>query len=419
VRRPIAVAALALALVAAGGVAAWLTHGSKDHVSGAAATVPDSRTTPKDRNEPARRELVSWPTYGRDNARTHAAPFSLRPPFRRLWAVYGDSSFIEFAPIVVGAELLFGTDHGRVAAVRTDDGRVIWNREFGHCIAASLAATGKTVLVAAMGPPPCDRGQGELIAIDERTGRTRWRFVAGPIESSPLVVDNHVIVGSWDGKLYSLDVHTGRVSWSFATGGAVKGGPALSGHTVYFASYDGHVYAVDARTGRLRWRDEMPAGSAFYATPTLAYGRVYVGATDGTVYALAAGSGRQLWARSLGSFVYSPAAVAGGRVYIGSYDHRLYALAPDTGLVLWSFDSRGPVSGAPTVLGRLVYFSSCGSCSDYESNPRARRTYAVDGRTGRLVWSFSDGEYSPVVSDGVHLFLTGYDTVYALASRAN
>jgi hypothetical protein len=69
------------------------------------------------------------------------------------------------------------------------------------------------------------------------------------------------------------------------------------------------------------------------------------------------------------------------------------------------------------VLGRLVYFSSCGSCSSYESNREARRTFAVDSVTGGLAWTFPDGEYSPVVSDGLRVYLTGYTAVYGLAPR--
>jgi hypothetical protein len=69
------------------------------------------------------------------------------------------------------------------------------------------------------------------------------------------------------------------------------------------------------------------------------------------------------------------------------------------------------------VLGRLVYFSSCGSCSSYESNPDARRTFAVDAVSGALEWSFPDGEYSPVVSDGVRVYLTGYTALYGLVPR--
>jgi outer membrane protein assembly factor BamB len=113
--------------------------------------------------------------------------------------------------------------------------------------------------------------------------------------------------------------------------------------------------------------------------------------------------------------VYSPAALAGGLAYIGSYDHRLYALSQATGRVRWTFDAHAPISGAPTVLDGLVYFSTCGSCSQFESNPKARRTFAVDARTGRLAWRFRDGEYSPVIADRDRLYLTGYTTLYGLA----
>jgi outer membrane protein assembly factor BamB len=69
------------------------------------------------------------------------------------------------------------------------------------------------------------------------------------------------------------------------------------------------------------------------------------------------------------------------------------------------------------VLGDLVYFSTCGSCSSFESNPRARRTFAVDVRTGRLAWRFPDGEYSPVIADRERLYLTGFTSLYGLVPR--
>ena len=52
-----------------------------------------------------------------------------------------------------------------------------------------------------------------------------------------------------------------------------------------------------------------------------------------------------------------------------------------------------------------------------ESNPRARRTFALDVRTGRVVWRFADGEYSPVIADRERLYLTGYTSLYGLVPR--
>ena len=392
--------------MAGGSLGAWLLSRQQE-------PAPSGRSTS---TVSARRATVhDWPTYGRTPTRLHSATYRLRPPYRRVWAVFGDTSFIEFPPVVASGRLYFGTDRGRTVAVRAGDGAVLWQRLLGHCIAASPAVRGRRVVFTTMGlgPPPCNRGAGQVIALDSRNGRILWRFVTTPVESSPLVVAGLVVVGARDGVVYALDARTGRVAWRYRTRAAVKGSAAAAGGTVYIASYDGHVYALAAGTGRLRWR-AGPGTGAFYATPAVVGGTVFIAGTDGTVYALDAATGRGRWTRRLPSFVYSSAAVAAGRIYVGSYDHRLYALDASTGATLWSYAGRGPVSGAPTVLGGLVYFSTCGSCSRFESDPTARRTYAVDARSGRLVWSFPDGEYSPAVSDGRRLYLTGYTTVYAL-----
>ena len=36
-------------------------------------------------------------------------------------------------------------------------------------------------------------------------------------------------------------------------------------------------------------------------------------------------------------------------------------------------------------------------------------TYALDARTGKLVWTFPDGQYSPLVADEERVYLVGRD----------
>ena len=69
----------------------------------------------------------------------------------------------------------------------------------------------------------------------------------------------------------------------------------------------------------------------------------------------------------------------------------------------WQFDAHGPISGSPTVIRGVVYFATL-----------ERKTFALDARSGRLLWTFPDGKYSPVVSDGRRLYLVGYTRLYAL-----
>jgi outer membrane protein assembly factor BamB len=301
-------------------------------------------------------------------------------------------------------------------AVAAESGRVVWQRGFGSCIAASPAVAGRLVYVALMGPQPCtEDGGGAVVALDSASGRIRWRASVGVVESSPLVVRRTVYVGSWDHNVYALDARTGNIRWRFETGDRVKAGSALAHATLYVGSYDGRMYALDERTGALRWSSE---GGNFYATPAVAYGKVYAGATNGVIYAYDVEDGRLAWSAPTGSFVYAAAAVWGNTVYVGSYDHTFYAFDAQTGSRRWSRDVGHPISGASTVLDGLVYFSTCGSCSQYESDPEARHSYAVDARTGRFVWSFPDGEYSPVVSDGRRIYLMGFTTLYGLAAKS-
>jgi outer membrane protein assembly factor BamB len=401
------VAAVLLAGAAALAVLLTRGHGHAPEAPAPPAATRAHRPRPKPR--------FSWPVYGFDPARTHAAPLRLRPPFRKLWTVHGDWSLIEFPPVLEAGRLFLGTNHGLVLAVEARSGRIAWHRQFAGCVAASPAVGNGVVYVGFMDPPPC-RGTSPtfLAALDTRTGRTIWRFRAGVVETPPLLVNGRVYFGSWDHRIYALDARTGRLAWSFATGDRVKGGVAFARRTIFAGSYDGRLYALDAQSGQLRWTAGGGALGGLYATASVANGRVFVGSTSGRVYAFSSATGRPLWSKATGSFVYSPAALAGGTAYVGSYDHRLYALSQATGAVRWTFDAGAPISGAPTVLGGLVYFSTCGSCSQYESNPRARLTVDVDARTGRLVWRFPDGEYSPVIADRERLYLTGFTSLYGL-----
>jgi outer membrane protein assembly factor BamB len=416
-RRLVPIAAALLVGVAAAALLLTRGHGKHAEAPPAQPQPPPAQTQPQ-KHQPAPRAPFSWPVYGFDAARTHLAPLPLRPPFRILWRTFTDSSFIEFPPVLARGRLFLGTNHGLVLGVDARSGRIAWHRQFAGCVAASPAVGNGIVYVGFMDPPPCKGTDPSfLAALDARNGRTLWRFRAGVIESPPLLVANRVFFGSWDHRVYSLDARTGRPLWSFSTGDRVKSGVAYARGTIVAGSYDGYLYALDARSGRLRWTAGGGGLGGLYATPSVADGRVLVGSTDGRVYAFSLADGTELWSARTGSYVYSPAALAGATAYVGSYDHRLYALSQATGRIRWTFDAGAPISGAPTVLGGLVYFSTCGSCSSYESNPRARRTFAVDARSGRLVWRFPDGEYSPVIADRERLYLAGFTILYGLAPR--
>ena len=409
-RRRLAITfAVLLALAAGLGAAWWWNERQTEDVRGSAETefVETQRPGTTRPEEEVREE--PWPTYGFDVARTRFAPhFEHRPPYRKVWTLRA-GALIEFPPVIAYGRLYFGTIHGDFFAADSETGKIVWKKPFRRFSAASPTVGDDVVYHALMNARHQEREEapGFLVAMDAETGRELWRFKAGVIESSPLLVDRVLYFGTFDDKLYALDARTHRVRWTYKTGDNVKGGPAFSRGTVYFGSYDGKVYAVDARTGKLRWESEAQGGlrgaGNFYATPAVAYGRVFIGNTDGKVYAFGARTGKLIWSKSTGGYVYSSAAVWNKTVYVGSYDRRLYALDAATGDVRWSFRANERISGPATVLAGVVYFATLG-----------RRTYALDGRTGKRLWTFSDGEYAAIVADEKRAYLPGERRIYGL-----
>jgi outer membrane protein assembly factor BamB len=374
----------------------------------------------------------SWPTYGFDPQRTHLADSSwrLRPPFKGLWK-RSLGTDIELPPAIAYGTLFVVQQKGRFFALDARSGRVRWAKNFARCAAATPAVDNGIVYGAFMQPFPCGGhppgAPGFVIAWDAKTGKQLWRFDAGAVESSPVVVGRTLYFGSKDGRLYALQLRgrkRPRVRWTFTADDEIVAAPVYHGGKVYTATSNGSVYAIDARNGREVWHatsfSRFGGREYFYATPAVAYGRVFAPNADGTVYAYGASSGRLLWARRVGTYVYTAPAVWRRTVFVGTWDGYFVALDAATGRERWRFDAPATISGAPTVLSGLVYFSTCGRCGiggsrRVELGPR--RTFALNARNGDVVWRFFDGKYSPVVSDGRRIYLAGKHKLYALIPR--
>jgi outer membrane protein assembly factor BamB len=432
-RWPVIVVAVG-ALGAGTALGAWAWHEDRSRTVRGSATVEFVNKLRPHPQGPKPSPLVEepWPTYGYDPQRTHLAPLAwrLRPPYYGLWK-FAAKSDIEFPPAVAYGNLFIPQQKGNFYVVKARNGKRVWVRHLNHCIASSPTIHDGVVYQAFMDSKPCGAheagARGFVLALDADSGHLLWRFDAGVVESSPLLVGNTLYFGSWDHKLYALTLRgrkRPRVRWTFEADDQVVAAPAYAGGTVYIATSNGSVYGVYARTGRMRWHatsfSRFGRREYFYATPSVAYGRVFVGNADGTVYAFGASSGDLLWARQVGTYVYTAAAIWRKTVYVGSWDGVFTALDARTGDIRWRYDAPAAITGAPTVLAGLVYFSTCGRCGvgglrRVKVGPN--RTFALNARNGNLVWRFHAGKYSPVVSDGLRLYVTGRDHVYAFITR--
>jgi outer membrane protein assembly factor BamB len=359
----------------------------------------------------------AWPFYGytKDHTRFFPAPARLRPPFNQLWA-HDLGTLLEFPPVLYGDHIFQLGDDGELKAISKRTGNIFWKRRLGDLSASSPAVLGNTVYATVLA-----RGHGSntgrVVALAYANGSIRWsRDLPSPSESSPLIDHGMLFFGSQNGIVYALNAKNGSVIWTYHAGGAVKASPTLKGGTLYFGDYSGHVQAVSEATGRQVWvsgsEGALLGSGTFYSTAAVVYGRVFLGNTDGRIYAYDAGTGRLDWAVQTGAYVYASPAVTnapglGPTIYLGSYDGTFYALNARTGQIAWRFDAHGRISGSATIIGRTVYFADLGD----------RRTYGLGISTGRRVFEIDTGSFDPVISDGEHIYLTGYTGLRSLAPR--
>ncbi|MEA2445838.1 MAG: hypothetical protein QOJ12_3130 [Thermoleophilales bacterium] len=356
-------------------------------------------------------ETFVWPDFGYTQNRARYLDAKIGPPLKPVWKYSGNGQLMEFPPVLAKGVLYVVRNDGLAVAMSAKTGHVKWQRQIGDLNASSPAYDRGRLFIATL--------SGHITSLDAKTGKVRWRKrLASRSESSPIVIMNRVYFGSESGTVYSMDASSGRTIWTYQAGGAVKSAPAFADGKLYFGDYGGSVTALDLR-GHEVWKTGT-SGRSFgrvgrvYSTPAVKFGRVYVGSLDGRVYSFVASNGSLAWSHSTGGYVYASPAVARvpgtpPTVYIGSYDGHFYALDARNGSERWNYNAGGKISGSATVVGDVVYFA----------NLAARETSGIDVGSGKRVFKYGRGSFTPVISDGKRIYLTGYTTLYGFVPASS
>jgi outer membrane protein assembly factor BamB len=351
--------------------------------------------------------LVNWPIFGLNPARTRYLPAKgIRPPFKLIWH-YTERPLLEFPPVYAAGRLYGVNNSGTAFALEAETGKVLWERRIGRLNASSPAYHKGRLYIVNLVP-------GHIVKMNAANGKILWKHtLPGRAESSPLVLANSVYFGSEDGYLYSLSTRNGNLRWKTGLGGPIKAAPAYRDGVLYVGDYGGDMNAVRASDGKLLWQSGSlgtgVSGGEFYSTPAVAFGRVYAGNNDGRVYSYDERDGTLAWTHSTGGYVYSGPTVATTpttppTVYIGSFDGNIYALDAKNGETRWAHSAGGQVVGSLSAIGNIVYVAEF---TDGTTN-------GYDMKTGKQVFHYKTGTYTPVISDGRRIYLVGYSSINAL-----
>ncbi len=268
--------------------------------------------------------------------------------------------------------------------------------------------------------------------------RVKWTFPTGArVVSSPVSDGSAIYFGSDDGNIYAVDAKTGKQLWQHVTGGAVASSAAVVDGALYIVSYDGKLYALDSRTGSTKWKFATAGERQFEAkglhgiqprnqtiadpfdfylsSPVVANGIVYFGSGDNNLYAVNATSGELAWKFATGDVVHASPAYADGVIYFGSWDSYFYAVDAATGKEKWRLHTGEDAAthnqvgfqSSPAVVNGVVY-TGC----------RDSNLYAIDAASGKEKWHFSTGLSwvitSPAVSRGKVVFGTSDSSRYEI-----
>ena len=198
-------------------------------------------------------------------------------------------------------------------------------------------------------------------------------------------------IGDLDGVLHAVRLQDGARLWTFETESEIKSSPILVNDLVLIGSYDTFLYALESETGKLRWKVQTDA--QVHATPAVQNGLVFLAGCDGAFRAIQVVDGREAYRIESGAYTGASPVVAGDRAYFGTFGYEVMALDLNEREILWRYrnpDREFPYYSSATLSDGLVILGG-----------RDKLVHAIDTETGDAVWTFQTlarVDSSPVVA---------------------
>src|SRR4030095_686041 len=175
-----------------------------------------------------------------------------------------------------------------------DSLKLLWTYEAGDSIESSAAIIGGTVYVGSQ--------KGELVALNLQNGAVYWKYtIDSPIgESSPAYSNGVVYFGDLSGWFHAVNAQDGKKIWAFKTGTEIKSSPVVIGDRVLIGSYDENLYCLKTSDGSVSWK--FKTNGPVHSTPGIAEGLAFIAGCDEVFRAIRISDGKEVFSVSSGSY---------------------------------------------------------------------------------------------------------------------
>jgi outer membrane protein assembly factor BamB len=271
------------------------------------------------------------------------------------WKYKVQDGIEESSPAVRDGVVYVGDLSGLLHAVNAADGKSLWTIKTGAEVKSSPVIVGDRLLFGSY--------DGNLFCVVPRTGAVHWKFTTSSyVHCTPAVSEGFAFIAGCDEMFRAIRITDGKEVFHMSSGGYNAASPAIAGKTAFFGNFNNEVLGLNLATHRVLWRYEHPVRHfPFYSSPAVADGKVVIGGRDKIIHCLDTRTGKALWTFTTNARVDSSPAICAGRAYVGSNDGRLYTLDVATGKKLCEFNAGGPLSASPAIAqGKLVIGSQDG-----------------------------------------------------------
>ena len=293
---------------------------------------------------------------------------------QRLWqkniSKLGLSSGVEAKDGLV----VVGNQKGQLFALDQATGETKWTAQLsGAILAPSLIHAGRVITVS---------NDGTVFAHEVETGKQAWTYNLPNVQFSlrgqaaPVALDaRNVLIASANAYIYAIDAISGipkmqrRVAVSEGRSDIqrlidIDGEPVVAGQFVVTTSYQGQVTVLDLASQQVVWSEDASS----IQRPEVKGNGVFVAQTDGKITAYEITTGNKLWENDqLLNRQLSNPVMLGNDLVVGDLDGVLHLLDPSTGAIIGRSKTSGEVRTLRVIDNQLYVATRKGAMSVWQN----------------------------------------------------